>query len=290
MKGPLKSWKVLACLTGLIFVMFTSLSQAGQPSGSSSRLLRVCADPNNLPFSNAAQQGFENKLAALLAGDLDMQLHYAWWAQRRGFIRNTLKANKCDVIMGVPVGLPGMTQTEPYYRSGYVFVSRAGRFPGLQSITDQRLRNLKIGVPLIGDDGTNTPPQHALAMQGVTTGLKGFPIYGDYRQPNPPARPVQAVAAGDIDVASVWGPVGGYFARQAEVPLEVVPIAGGDAFAPLTFHFDIAIGLRKQDGELKQNIDAILHRRRSEICALLTGYGVPLLGPQCASSQSAHRH
>src|SRR5690606_5361260 len=126
------------------------------------RPFRVCADPNNLPFSNAAEQGFENALAELLAAELGATVEYTWWAQRRGFIRNTLNAGDCDVVMGVPAGYELVATTQPYYRSTYVFVYR--REPGLElrTIDDPRLRELAIGVHLIGDDGGNTPPVHAL--------------------------------------------------------------------------------------------------------------------------------
>src|SRR4029079_14190800 len=112
--------------------------------------LRVCADPNNLPFSNARGEGFENKLAEMIARDLDEKLAYVWGAHRRGFSRQTLKAGLCDVVMGMPTGLDMVTSTEPYYRSTYVFVSRADRQLALDSISDPQLRQLKVGVHLIG--------------------------------------------------------------------------------------------------------------------------------------------
>ena len=126
-------------------------------------LFRVCADPNNLPFSNSAGEGFENKLAEMIAQKLGKKLSFTWWAQRRGFIRHTLKAGACDLVMGVPVHYDLVESTQPYYRSTYVFVTQASRHLELSSMTDERLRTLKIGVHLIGDDGNNSPPAHALA-------------------------------------------------------------------------------------------------------------------------------
>jgi ABC-type amino acid transport substrate-binding protein len=137
---------------------------AGQPHFERpAGVLRVCADPNNLPFSNERGEGFENKLAEMLAADLGAELRYTWWAQRRGFFRNTLRAGSCDVVLGVPAGFELALTTSPYYRSTYAFVSRKDRHLGVRSFDDEALRRLKVGVQLVGDDGANTPPAHALA-------------------------------------------------------------------------------------------------------------------------------
>jgi hypothetical protein len=155
--------------------------------------LRVCADPNNLPFSNARGEGFENALAELLAGALGKKVAYTWWAQRRGFIRNTLNAGTCDVIMGVPQ-LDMIGTTRPYYRSTYVFVSRKDRALAFSSMQAPELRTLRVGVHLIGDDGANTPPAHALGQQHIVDNVVGYMIYGDYREDSPPARLIEAVS------------------------------------------------------------------------------------------------
>jgi mxaJ protein len=239
---------------------------------------RVCADPNNLPFSNNEGVGFENKLAELIAQDLGQHVVYTWWAQRRGFIRNTLKAGSCDVVMGVPAKLDMVETTRPYYRSTYVFVSRADRRYDLTSIKDPRLRKLSIGVQLIGDDGYNTPPAHALGEQGIITNLVGYTVYGDYRRSSPPARIVEAVAQGEVDIAAVWGPLAGYFAKRSEVPLTLTSMGDTGAFKPLVFTFDIAIGVRKGDHARRQAIDDALARHQSEIRQLLQSYQVPLVG------------
>ena len=174
--------------------------------------LRVCADPNNLPFSDAHGGGFENKIVELMARDLGQTVHYTWWAQRRGFVRNTLKADSCDLWPGVAAGLETLaTTTRPYYRSSYVFVSRADRHLDIRSFDDPRLRALKIGVQMVGNDAQNTPPTHALARRGIIGNVRGFMLYGDYTQPSPPAAIVDAVARGDVDVAVVWGAAGRLF-------------------------------------------------------------------------------
>jgi mxaJ protein len=238
---------------------------------------RVCADPNNMPFSNRAGEGFENKLAELLAHELGRDLAYFWWPQRRGFVRNTVRAGSCDVIMGMPPGLQGLESTLPYYRSGYVFVTRADRELDVSSITDPRLKSLRIGVHMIGDDGANVPPAHALASQGIVANVRGYSIYGDYGEADPPARLVEAVAKGEIDVAAAWGPLAGWAAQASDVPLTLTPITGTEDFAPLIFDYAIAIGLRRGEQELKAELEAAVSRRQADIKALLKSYGVPLL-------------
>jgi mxaJ protein len=235
--------------------------------------LRVCADPNNLPFSNARLEGFENKLAALLGRELGRPVQYTWWAQRRGFIRNTLGAHSCDVIMGVPSALEMVRTTRPYYRSSYVFVSRADRRVAVRSFDDPALGRLRIGVPLVGDDGANPPPAHALGRRGIVDNVVGFSVYGDYRQDSPPLRVLDAVVAGGVDVAVVWGPLAGYFARKNRVPLRIRPTAPSDGGLPLAF--DMAVGVRKGDEALARTLDAALARRRAEVGRLLDDYGVP---------------
>ncbi|HEX8685816.1 MAG TPA: quinoprotein dehydrogenase-associated putative ABC transporter substrate-binding protein, partial [Pyrinomonadaceae bacterium] len=203
-------------------------------------VLRVCADPNNLPFSNERGEGFENKIAELLAADLHERLEYTWWAQRRGFFRNTLRAGACDVVVGVPSSFELAATTAPYYRSTYVFVYRKGRGVSVRSFDDAVLRDVRVGVQLVGDDGANTPPAHALAARGVVQNVRGYTLYGDYREEAPPARIVEAVAKRDVDVAVVWGPLAGYFAPRQRVPLEITPVAVEAEPPALRFAFDIA--------------------------------------------------
>jgi len=237
-------------------------------------VLRITADPNNLPFSNDRREGFENKIADLLAKELDVNLEYSWRAQRRGFFRETLKENRADLILGVPAHFDMALTTAPYYRSSYVFVYRKDRGLHLHSLDDPALRKLRVGVQMIGNDGVNTPPAHALANRGIIDNVVGYTVYGDYAQQNPPARIVQAVAQGDIDVALVWGPVAGYFARKSRVPLDVVPVfPASDPHLPFTF--SIAIGVRKTEKDLRDAINEVLRRKRPEIEAILDSYGIP---------------
>jgi len=267
----------LVAVLGLTLTAFVSVpaSAEGRPAAETTTF-RVCADPNNLPFSNKAKQGFENKLADLIAAELGEKVTYTWHAQRRGFVRETLKAKKCDVVMGVPLHYDLVETTLPYYRSTYVFVSRADRHLRISSIKDPRLQKLKkIGVQLIGDDGFNTPPSHALAAEGLDDKMVGYTVYGDYRKPNPPARIVTAVERGEVDIAAVWGPLAGYFAKISPVPLEVTPITKTASFRPLIFQYDIAMGVRKGDHARRDQLNAILQRKRPQIEALLARFGIP---------------
>ena len=258
------------------------------PAAASDSELRVCADPNNLPFSNSAGTGFENRLAAMVAEHLGQKVAYTWWAQRRGFIRNTLKAGRCDVVMGVPAGYDLVETTRPYYRSTYVFVTRQDRQLDLSSLLDPRLHDLAIGVHLIGDDGSNPPPAQALGEQGIVDNVHGYSIYGDYREANPPARLIEAVESGKIDVAAAWGPLGGYFAKSSPVPLTVAPIQDYEGFAPQQFQFAIAMGVRKGDHALRDRLNAFIDAHRSEITSLLRSFGVPLV-EQPVTASGGHK-
>jgi mxaJ protein len=263
-----------------------------QPSASSAAetdSLRVCADPNNLPFSNRAGEGFENKLAEMVAQNFGKAVVYTWWAQRRGFIRHTLKAGDCDLVMGVPAQYDLVEATRPYYQSTYVFVSQTARDLQLSAIDDPQLRSLAIGVHLIGDDGNNTPPAHALGQQGIIDNVRGFMIYGDYREPAPPARLIEAVEHGEIDVAAAWGPLAGYAAKTSNVPLTITPIVADDRFAPQQFQFDIAMGVRKGDYAFRDRLNDFIAQHRAQIAALLQSYGVPLVEQRLSSATGEHR-
>jgi quinoprotein dehydrogenase-associated probable ABC transporter substrate-binding protein len=252
----------------------TAAPQFTRPAG----VLRVCADPNNLPFSNERGEGFENKIAELLAQDLGNRVEYTWWAQRRGFFRNTLRAGTCDIVIGVPAGFEMAGTTKPYYRSTYVFLSRKDRHINVSSFDDPLLKKLRIGVQIIGDDYSNAPPAHALTRRNIVENVRGFTVYGDYSKHDPPARIVDAVASGDVDLAIVWGPLAGYFAKQSRVPLEVVPVSPQIDQPFLPFVFDISMGIRRDDQELKDQVEQFMERRRGDIDRILEDYRVPRVG------------
>jgi mxaJ protein len=247
------------------------------------RVLRVCADPNNLPFSNARGEGFENKLVEMVAKDLGAQVRYTWWAQRRGYVRNTLKDRRCDVWPGVATQVEMLSTTRPYYRSSYVFVTRADRHLDIASFDDPRLRRLKIGVQMIGDDASNTPPTHALARRGIIDNVRGYMLYGDYSKPNPPSAIVSAVDKGDVDVAVVWGPLAGYFAARAAHPLTLTPVQPWLDGPKWPMVYDISMGVRRDDAKLRDELDRELEKQAGAIGRLLAGYSIPTLADPAAA-------
>ncbi len=243
-----------------------------------SHVLRVAADPNNLPFSNDRGEGFENKIAELLARELHCTLEYHWHAQRRGFFRETLKSGHVDLIVGVPAHFDMALTTAPIYRSTYVFVAREDRQLHVASLDDARLRKLKIGVQLIGNDGVDTPPAHALAARGIVQNVRGYTLYGDYARENPPAQIMNAVVNGDVDLAIVWGPLAAFYAKRSPVALEIRPVQPQEDHA-LRFAFDIAIGVQKQNRALKEKLENVLAAHHDEIQGILDTYNVPRVGP-----------
>jgi mxaJ protein len=234
--------------------------------------LRVCADPNNLPFSNQAREGFENRLAELVARDIGRQLEYSWWPERKNFIDQSLNAGRCDVVIGVPATLPSVAATKPYYRSSYVLISRQDSHPAISSLNDPRLDPLRIGIHIVGDD--YAPPARILAARGLSANLVAFSLYGKDGEPNPPARIVDAVSRRDVDIAIAWGPLAGYFARRAG--LVITPVTP-TASLGIPFVYDIAAAVRKSDPVLRDAIDHSLARHCLQIQSLLRDYGVPQL-------------
>ena len=167
--------------------------------------------------------------------------------------------------------------TRPYYRSTYVFVSRANRQLAGLTLDDPRLKRLRIGVQMVGNDASNTPPAHALAERGIIGNVRGYMLYGDYRRPNPPAAVVEAVERGEVDVALVWGPLAGYFAANSHVPLRLEPVTPWFADQQWPMQFDVSVGVRRDDQKLLKSIDQVLVRRRSDVERLLAAYRVPLV-------------
>ena len=198
--------------------------------------------------------------------------------QLQGGRNDWLKVAFSGTALAIKTARRGVARDGPY------FVSRAGRNLDVASIKDARLNDLKIGVHLIGSNGMNTPPSLALGQQNIVQNVVGYMIYGDYREPDPPARLMEAVEKGDIDIAAAWGPLAGYAAKISAVPLTVFPITETEDFAPLRFQFDIAMGVRKGDHALKARLDDLIARKQPEIRALLESYGVPLVQ---ASSRAA---
>jgi quinoprotein dehydrogenase-associated probable ABC transporter substrate-binding protein len=259
--------------SGPVHLAVTPAAAADVPQ-EDPRVLRVCADPNNLPFSNDRGEGFENQIANTIAQALNKSLVYYWHPQRRGFLRTTLLAGACDVVMGVPSLLELARVTRPYYRSSYVFVSRHDRRLVLTSLDDPRLRSLRIAIPITGEDYDNPPPARALAARHIIDNVHGYPVYGDYSQPHPSSATVDAVRSGAVDVAIAWGPIAGFTARQPGIPLDVTPVPDRDGSLP--FAFEISMAVRRGDRALAKQIDAAIARRAREIREILNAFGVPL--------------
>lgn len=253
----------------------TAAVPAGRGAGPAQAddVLRVCADANNMPFSNARGEGFENRIAQLIAGELGREVRYLWWPQRRGFVRHTLDAGACDVVIGVPADYGRTTNTAPYYRSTYVFVTRRADGLHIASFDGARLRGLRIGLHTIGDDYANVPPAQALAARGIVRNIRGYPITGDAAQADPPRALIDALARNEIDVAIAWGPFAAWFAQRQPVAMDLTPLPATRGVLPMSFA--IAAGVRRGDFDLRDAIDAALARRRPDIERLLDTFGVP---------------
>jgi quinoprotein dehydrogenase-associated probable ABC transporter substrate-binding protein len=244
------------------------------------RTLRVCADPDSLPFSNDRLEGFENKVAQVIADDLHAALRYVWSPQSRGSIGQALSGGKCDLVIGAPAGWGPVLTTKPYYASTYVFVYSKNKHLSLSSFDNPELRNLKIGLPLISGGGANPPPAYALARRGLASNVVGFPMF-------PPGKIIEAVAAGEIDVAVVWGPPGGYFAKRQPVELAVTPVRADNDDPSLRFTFEISLGVKRGDTALKDELEGVLDRKHNEILKVLEDNGVPVTSFSAGGSTPA---
>jgi quinoprotein dehydrogenase-associated probable ABC transporter substrate-binding protein len=246
---------------GCVILLCASFVLAATP-------LKVCADPDNLPFSNRKAQGFDNKIAELLARDLSRKLEFVWQRAGRGFVRENLDKGVCDVLVGVPAQFRPVLTTAPYYSSSYVFVTRKNRKLNLNSFDDPRLRQMKIGVQVLDDD--YAPPARALSRRRLTTNIVGFDAAGD-ESPDI----IRAVARGKVDVAVVWGPLAGYYAARQPIPLDLRPVNPELDPPMLPFRFAMAVGVRKSDRELKEQLEHALVRRHAQIERILRSYSVP---------------
>jgi mxaJ protein len=237
----------------------------------------VCADPSNLPYSNKAGAGFENKIAALLASDMRVDVDYFWFPQHKSFLRRTLFEGLCDAVISVPEGLPSVMTTRPYFTSTYVAVTRAGDSRRFTSFDDAWLRDARIGLQLVGHEGMTTPPAISLSARGVNERITPFPMWSEEGgDANPQGKIIDAVADGKIDVAFVWGPFAGYFAKAHGADLKIEPIYADPQKPELTFAYPMAIGVRKSDVEFRDRLQQALDRHVDEIAAILREAGVPL--------------
>jgi quinoprotein dehydrogenase-associated probable ABC transporter substrate-binding protein len=234
------------------------------------KVLRVCADPRNLPFSNEKGEGFENKIAELLAAKLDKKLAYVWYPQATGFVRNTLGAHRCDLIPGFPQGDELVQSTNPYYRTAYALVIRPDTgLDDLDALTDPRLKAKRIGIV------AGTPPATYLAVNGLMPKAKPYPLVIDTRVDSSAQAMMRDLAGGEIDVGVLWGPLAGYYAKQANPPMRVVLLLKETGGPPLAFR--IAMGVRAADQNWKRQLNKLIAENQTEINRLLRDFGVPLL-------------
>jgi mxaJ protein len=236
--------------------------------------IRVCADPDNMPLSNQRGEGFEQKIAEIVAKEWNAKIEYAWWPVRRGFFARALNGRYCDIAIQAPAEFDMAGVTKPYFRSGYVFVTRKDSGLDIKSLADPRLKRLKIGVNILNSDAENTPPAMALSRYGVVGNLTGYPTF--YTDSIRPEDIVTAVARKEVDVAIAWGPLAGYFAAKSPVPLLLRPMAERDSLTDFPFRFSIGMGVRRRDRALRDSLQTVLDHRAPEIQAILKQYNVPV--------------
>lgn len=257
--------------------MMMLLPFAGQALGSHLTQLKVCGDPDNMPFSNKQSEGFENKIAEVIARELGAELTYFWWPHQRGLVRRALRPGLCDVMISIPQGWDQVLWTKPYYRSAYVLIYPKNRGLRIASLDDPILKRLKIGVYI------NTPPAEALANRDIRANVVGYSLFNSA----PTERSdkiIKDLVAGEIDVVLDWGPMAGYTVKQlnGSSPLEVVLLDGGEPGLPFTFEF--SMGVKEGNKELKAELEEAISKRHTEIRKILEEYGVPLL-PLLARAQ-----
>jgi quinoprotein dehydrogenase-associated probable ABC transporter substrate-binding protein len=234
--------------------------------------LRVCADPSNLPFSNKKGEGFENKIAELLAEELGVPVRYTWYPDSMGFIRNTLRARICDIVIGTISNNELLQNTNPYYHSAFSLVYRQDSGLSITSLNDDALRPLKLGAI------AGTPPVTLLAQRGLLDKLKPYALVVDTRFEHPGQDLVHDVAEGVVDIGILWGPIAGYYAKHESTPLTVVPLKTENAAIRLDFR--ITMGVRNNEPEWKRDINKLIRAKQPEINRILLDYGVPLLDEQ----------
>ena len=234
--------------------------------------LKVCADPSNLPFSDEKKEGFENKIAELLGAELGLKVDYAWFPQVIGFVRNTLRAHLCDLVMGTVAGDEIMQTTNPYYFTTYVMFYRSDKGLAFEGTQDPRLGSLHLGVV------AGTPPGDLLVRHELMAHAKPYALTVDTRSESPTHQMVQDVVDGTIDVGFLWGPIAGYYRKHDELPLALVPLKDEPGAPRMEYH--IAMGVRANEPEWRRRVNAAILKKQADITAILRDYGVPLLNEQ----------
>jgi quinoprotein dehydrogenase-associated probable ABC transporter substrate-binding protein len=234
--------------------------------------LRVCADPNNLPFSNTKSEGFENKIAALLGKDFNLPVSYVWYPQVVGFIRNTLAAHRCDLVMGTVAGDEMMQTTTPYYYTSYVMVYRSDKGLSISGFDDPKLKSLTIGIV------AGTPPTDLLLKYKLADRMRSYALVVDTRFESPTHEMIQDIASGKIDVGLLWGPIAGFYVRRDKLPMAFTPLKNEPGMPRVDYH--IAMGVRPGEPEWRRQLNAAIVKDHDAIVAVLKDYGVPLLDEQ----------
>jgi quinoprotein dehydrogenase-associated probable ABC transporter substrate-binding protein/PQQ-dependent catabolism-associated CXXCW motif protein len=256
------------CVVALIVALAVSAG-AATPDVVDRSALRVCADPANLPFSNRAGEGFENKIAELLAAELGVPVQYTWFPQATGFVRNTLRAHKCDIVIGISLGFELLQNTNPYYRSAYSLVYRDGDGLELKDLDAPVLQTLKLGVV------AGTPPANIMAVHGLMTRVRPYQLVVDTRFDRPGEQMVADISSGEIDVGVLWGPIAGYYAKSYGSALKVVPLRSREGEPRMDYR--ITMGIRFNEPDWKHQLNELIKIKQPEINAILQDYGVPLL-------------
>jgi quinoprotein dehydrogenase-associated probable ABC transporter substrate-binding protein len=235
--------------------------------------LRVCADPADMPHSNKALEGFENKIAEVLAKDLGVPVKYTWYPQATGFVRNTLSAGKCDVVIGYPQGNDEVQTTNPYYKSAWTLITKKGSpLSDVKSLDDPRLKEAKIGIV------AGAPPATAMALNGLLAHSHSYSLMEDRRYSSAPDKMMQDLKAGTIDAGILWGPQAAYIAKKNGVDVSIIPLVSETKGPRLAFY--ITMGVRAHDQDWKRQLNALLAKHKDEINQILLSYGVPLLDEQ----------
>ena len=246
---------------------YAPVCASAQPTGG---LLRVCADPHNMPFSSEKGEGFENKLAELIADKLGLKVQYIWLPQVVGHVATLPDDSSCDILMGYAQGTGLVEDTNPYYRTSYVLLYRQDvkSLAGVESLADERLKTKTIGIL------ARTPPVSNMAINGLMANARPFETE-DRTSASAAADVVAAIASGEIDAGILWGPLGGYYAQNAKVPLALVPLVKEKA-GPETV-YGITMGVRPNEPEWKHRLNKLIAQYQPAINAMMSEYNVPLL-------------
>jgi quinoprotein dehydrogenase-associated probable ABC transporter substrate-binding protein len=275
--GALHRWLLISLVVIAVLPIEREVSRAQTPEASDlsielvdPKVLRVCADPRNLPFSNEKGEGFENKLAELFADKLQKKLDYTYFPQATGFVRMTLAAHRCDVIMGFPQGDDLVQGTNPYYRTAYALVARQGSgLDDVATLEDSRLKGKRIGIV------AGTPPATNMAANGLMMNAKPYPLMIDTRFDSSAGAMIDDLTSGEIDAGVLWGPMAGYYAKHASPPLRVTPLTKETSGPKLAYR--IGMGVRPADQNWKRLLNRLIQENQPAINKILLDYGVPLL-------------